>query len=516
MKKLFFGLTIFLLVIFGSIYALLFTAQGNKITANFIQDYVNSKDERVNLNINEFSLSTKFIVLDATIDENSFIKIEGDLKLFEKAYDLVYDINIKDLSKLEKFTSTKLNGDFKTNGKIVGDVKLLTIDGKSDVASSNTTYHIELTDFNPSKIVANIKNAKIEELLSIVGQPIYSKGLLNIDADILSANTNALDGKVITTILNGDLNEPLINKSFDQNITIPITYNTKITTNLKDTFANSVIDFNSNILNLDTKKTSYDINKGDLTTDYKLSVPDLSKLQDFTKNKLRGNVVVDGDVKYIDKKLYADGLSNIFGGKLDFKLNGDDFNSNIKGVSIKELTHMLYYPEVFESSSDLNIAYNLKSKAGDIKGKLINGHFLANEFSNTINNLAKFDITKEVYESVNINSNINDKLIKSTLDMNSTLTQIKVTSSTINLDKRTLEAMINSTIKNISFDTIIGGTLDNPTVKIDTSTLIKNAANKEINKQLDKQSDKLQKKLEEKIGGEGAKQITDTLKSLFN
>ena len=191
--------------------------------------------------------------------------------------------------------------------------------------------------------------------------------------------------------------------------------------------------------------------------------------------------------------------------RLNYKLLNDDFNSTIKGIEVLKALHMMYYPEVFTSKTDLGLTYNLKSQKGVLEGQLINGQFKRNKFSGLLNTFAKFDLTKEVYDHVNIKSNIDKNIIKSTVDMKSKLTSIVVPHSTIDNKKRTVDAMVKTNLKGIKFDTTITGSLDKPKIKMDTSKLLLS------NEKIKKEKERLQKKIEEKIGGDAGK----LLKGLF-
>lgn len=674
MKKLFFGLTLFIIIIIGAIYGLLFTSPGNSYVASIIETKVNEGQQDVNMKVNDFKLTMSDILFKATLDENSVINIEGKLNIFAKSVDLKYDINVKDLSQLQNITKQKLNGSFSTKGTIVGNQELTTIEGNSLVASSNTSYKVKLVDFKPDNILFKMKNAKMQELLHLVNQPIYAKGLLNIDANINNANIPTLDGLVNTSITNGVLNakainkelkedklpiifeaktttnlipnnantkldfdssiaklnikdanvnlntmvvnsdydlfvknlsklEALINQKFngsfstkgnvvieDKNITLKgdsdifgsetiydikvenskpksanvlisnakiesilnlvnqpkyaagivdivakvddanmenlagtittkisngiinntiinkqfnqklkdkLNFKADITTNLEDTKAISLVNVDTSMAKLDMKKAVFDVKDVSFISDYSLLASDLSKLYDVTQQKMRGSLKVDGNIKQENQNLSIDGVSSLFGGDIKFNLLNDDFKANIKDVEVKQLTHMLYYPEIFQSKSNIDVDYNLASKVGKISGNLLNGKFIKNEYSTIINTFAKFDITREIYEKVDLKSDINDNIINSVVDMKSKNTSIVVPSSTINTKNNTVIALIQSKIKDYSFDTTVKGNLSNPKVSVDTKAFLKSAAGKKIK---EKYKEKLEKKIQEKLG----------------
>lgn len=670
MKKILLGLVILVFVALGAIYGLLFTKPGNSYVASIIEDKVNAGQKDVSLKVEDFVLTTNNILFKANIDNNSTINIDGKLSIFSKSVDLKYDINIKDLSKLKNITKQQLNGSFLTYGSVKGNQELTLIKGDSKVASSNTTYDIKLVDFNPSNILFKMEDAKLEELLYLINQPVYAKGLLNIDANIKSADVKNLNGQILTTISNGILNAKAINKELKQNPKTLVKFDANITSNLAGTFINSKVDFNSNLATLDTKESkvnlanseintdyklavkdlslmeqiinqklngsfttngdvnikdgvisvngdsdifkaktnyalklkdakaydvkvklskakldeilylvnqpkyakgflnidaniknadvknldgnvfttitdglvnnkivnkafnqrlkqpltfnadvktklvetlassslkvntskanlnmkeaNYDLAKLMFTSDYTLDVKDLSKLFDVTGKKMRGAITLNGSIEQGKDLLKANGVSSLLGGNLNFTLNNDDFNTKIKDVEVQKLLHMMYYPVIFDSKSDLNLDYNLASKKGKVSGGLVNGKFLKNKYSTLINTFAKFDLTKEVYEFVKLNSDINDNIINNFIDMKSKYTKIVVPSSTIDTKKSTINALVQTTIKKTSFDTTIKGSLTKPKVKVDTSGLFKKKIEKKI-------EDKIKEKLGDKF-----------------
>ncbi len=674
MKKFFIFLIILIAIILGAIYGLLFTSPGNSYVASIIENKVNEGQKDVNLKVNSFKLTTSDILFNATIDDNSVINVGGKLALLSQSVDLKYDINIKDLSKLQNVTKQKLNGSFSTDGIVKGDKEKAIIKGKSSLASSNTSYEVNLVNFNPSNILFDMKNAKIQEilymvnqpiyasgdysinaniknanlgsldgivvtklvdgilnaktinkelkvnpatpikftantksklnknqidtmldldssianldvekanvnlknsviisdyklfvkdlskleslinqklngsfaikgvakvdgdkittqgisdifssdtkydvkivdskpkdinilvngakiqsLLSLVNQPNYANGLMNIDAKIKSADIKNLDGKIVTTILKSTVNNSVVNKHFNQKLKQPIVFDGDIITNLKKQKAISKVDLNTSVTNLDMEKVVYDLDKAELTSDYTINFQDLSKLYDITGQKMRGSAKLTGNIKQGKELLSVDGISKLFGGDITFNLLNDDFKAKIDGVEVKDVTHMLYYPEFFTSKSNIDVNYNLASKQGKLDGKLINGQFVRNQFSDLVNTFTRFDLTKEVYEKVELKSDINDNIINSFVDMQSKYTTIVVPSSTIDTKKNTINALVQTKIKKYAFDTKIKGNLSNPKVSIDTNAFLQ----KKIDKKVDKYKKKLEKKLQKELG----------------
>ena len=374
MKKFLVILFVLLTTLVVGVYTLLFTSSGNSIVSSFIENKANEQ-KNVSFKVNAFTLTTSSINFDASVDNNSHIKINGELSLLNQSANLSYDIKVKDLSKLQKLTTKKLNGSFNTQGTIIGDRELMNIKGVSDIFSSSTKYSASLVNLEPKDISLFVKNAKIEKLLYLLNEPSYARGLINI-----TANIRDMKGKIVTKLSQGLLNNKVVNKKFEMKLRNLLRFKGDIVTSLSKNSASTKIDFYTTMANVFVKKAVFNFDDASLNSDYKIHISNLAKLYDLSATKMRGNIVINGEVKK-DKNLLLTGFSNLLGGKLTYKLNNDDFTAKIKDLKVLEILHMLYYPEFFTSRTNLDIDYNLLSKKGKIEGKLLEGQFLANKFS---------------------------------------------------------------------------------------------------------------------------------------
>lgn len=478
MKKLFGFLTIFIILNITTVYFFLFTVFGNGIVSDIVEKSVNEQGV-IEFKINEFILTTNMITFNASIDSSSMIDVRGDLNLLGRTVNLKYNVDIKDLSKLKKFTQQQLNGAIKLNGTVKGNQTLTVVDGTADIADAKTSYNVILKDFKPDTVKYSMKGAKIDSILHMVNQPIFAKGFVDITANITHPNPDFCDGKIVTKIYDGSVNIPIVNKNFELKLKKALNFKGEILTSLDPTKVVSKVDFFTSIADIFVQKAVVDLKDFSINSDYQVKIPDLNNLYDLTNTKMRGAIQLDGTIVKT-KDLIVTGTSNIFAGKLDFKLKNDDFTANVNNVEVKSLTHMLFYPEVFDSRAQAVVNYNLVKSTGTVSADLKNGQFINNKFSTLINQLAKFDLTKEVYEVVKLESKINKEIINSVVNMKSKHTNIDVVNSTLNSKKRTIDALVKVDIKGLKFDTNVNGSLDNPKVKIDSKKLLQSGIKNKI------------------------------------
>ncbi|RXJ83467.1 hypothetical protein [Arcobacter cloacae] len=483
----------------------------NKEFDQKISSSVNFKaDINASLLGNKVEIKSEFIssLFDLFMEKTSI-----DLK--NKNIDTDYKVDIKNLSRLEGVIGKKLNGEFSTNGRVNFKDSIIFVDGKSNIIDSNTSYKFEINDKIAKNISFEVENTKVEKLLNMLNEPIYITGDLNLKGDIKNSKTNNLDGSVKSKISNAKIINEVVNAVFNQELKDVITFDLESNSSLISNQIVSQIDFFTNISKMKIQNAIYNLNDGTFNSDYFIDIESLEKIKDFTKVNLRGEAKILGKIFKSENELFVDGKSNILGGDFNFNLQNSELKAKLINASIKDLSYMLIQPEFFNSKADFTLDYDLLSKKGNLVGTLLNGHFLPNEFSKIINQLAKFDLTKELYESVQINSNIEDKQLISNLIMKSKNTQIDIKNSFLDFEKNIIDTKLDTQIKNSSFSIKLEGEMNKPKISLDIKDLLK----QEIDKKLEKNRDKINEKLDEVIGNkledEKAKELIKNLKSIF-
>ena len=660
MKKLFLSLTLIVLIILGLVYGILFTKSGNNMVSSYIENKVNTGQEKVKLKVDDFTLTLNHLNFDAWINDDSKINISGDLSLFQRSVDLKYDIKINDLSTLKNLTNQEFKGPFVTNGIFTGNEIEAIIQGSSDIAQSQTKYYFNLENFEPKNINVQIKNAKIEDILVLLNKPVYAKGDLNIIADIKNASLSKLDGMVISKITNAKISNEIVNKELNQTLQSPITFQSDInailtpnkievksnitssiaeilmnrtiidleTNNIKTDYKIDVknlsklegiiskklngqfltygslkafdetiqiegdsnvfegiskynLEFVKNIssfikfsvenaklekilqvmnepiysngdvnifgdikntnldklegtinsriinasiinevastlfkqnlqekinydLNIDTilapnqaisstniestignltlKKSIYDFKENIFMSDYLLSIPSLDKLKDILQLNLKGKMDINGEIFNKNDSLSINGNSNTLGGAFDFNFKNEKLNANLKNINIQELSAMLDYSKFFDAKADFTLDYDFLLKKGDLNGKLLTGHFLENNFTQLFNQLTKDDLSKEFFETFYINSRIDNRILTSNLIMKSQNSEINIQDSILDLEKDLIDTKVNSKIKDKTFTISLNGNATNPKISIDAKDLLKDKIEKNKNK----------------------------------
>ena len=441
-------------------------------------------------------LSGGLVVSDAHLASNvADVQLKGaKYNIKTKHLDAHYNVKIDDLAKLKFLTKQQLRGHIATKGHAVGDEKRLVIEGTTDLADSASTYHVELAHYQPKLVQADIKKAQLGKLLYMLDQPHYADAL--IDSHIKLTSLAPLSGTIATDITQGRTDAKVLKKEFDL-AGAHITFQAKQRSTIQKGVVLSDIDLLSSVANLHTKGARFDMAGANLAADYTLDIPDLGKLYFITKQKMRCKLQVTGKVTK-DKDLRVTAHSKTLGGTFDAELLNNDLRADIKQIEVVQLTDMLYQPRIFDSKMDAKLRYNILTKKGTLAAKAINGRILPNQMTFLLSQMAKFDITREIYKLTTIHSRINDKKILSDLDMESRLTHISAKNALVDLEKEYVDAKLRIDIKKRPLYVKLKGNLKSPKVSLDAQGLLKQKVKEKLQKQLDK---KLKDKVPDQVKG---------------
>lgn len=399
--------------------------------------------------------------------------------------DVKYALDIAELALLKPISGADVRGAFKLSGTAKGGKESLLVQGKSDLAGSNTTFEAALKEFKPANIKANIQNLDIAKLLYMVKQPHYTDGKFNLACEITDANPKNPKGHVKTEVKGGLLDSHYLAKTYEFKSAMPQTSYTLATfTKLGDGKADTKVDLSSNLANLAIKSALFTLADASIKSDYRVEIPSLDRLFFVTERHMRGGIAAEGELKK-GKDLEFSAHSNIAGGKLDAKLFNDDFSATLKGVQTLGLLNMLIYPEVFKASLDGEVKYNLAAQKGDFKGMLIDGKFTKNQLLDLSKKYAQIDLYVETFKG-DVKADINKEKILTFLDLRSNKSSIVTKETKLNSKTKEIDSRITITANEYPLTATIEGKTDDPKVGLDVKELIKSKTGDAIKKEATK------------------------------
>ena len=477
------ALVTLVILLLGAAYGVLFTSPGNGILKPIIEKRI-AEQVPLPTKLETFLLRPDRFEVALAIGNDTRILAKGTMNLFAQSVDAVYNVDIEELANLQKLIGQKLNGPFHTRGTVKGDRKKMKIDGESDVAGSATDYHLVLRDFKPENLKAHIAHLRIDKLLHMVDRPLYAEGLVDVQADLPSLVTEHLKGNIVTKITKGKVHPAPVKRDFNLSVPSDLTFHGDIKTRLAETKAISNVDFVTSVAKLRNENLVFDIAEGALSTDYNLHVPDLDRLYFVTNQHMRGNITVTGDVKVKGANVDATAHSDTLGGAFDAHFKNGILEAKVKNIQTVALTDMLLYPHVFDSRANMQLNYDTLKENGTMHAELLNGQILPNKMTLLLQQLANFDLTREVYERTTVDTKIVKKLLRTDLHMKSRLTEITSENGLVDLDRQYIDTTLKIKLRKTFVPVTLVGPLTSPKVKIDKDALLKSKAKEELEKRL--------------------------------
>lgn len=368
----------FIVAFVAVIYVVVFTSLGNGLVQPILQEQIREQT-KLQSNLKVFSLRMSEFEILLELNANNTVHVKGNYSLFSQSFNVAYRVALEELKTLQPLTQTQLQSSLHTEGTVIGNLAFATVEGKSDVAKSATSYHVELTEFNPTSIIAKIQNADLASLLYMLNQKTYAAAKINLDVNFKNIKPHQLDGNILLVTRNGKLNSDVMKKDF--NITIP---QTAFDMNLNATLKGDDVVYNY-LLNSNLAKIT---SAGEVTPEplnvaikYGVNIAELAVLKPITGADVRGSFRINGDVKGTKEKMLVNGKSDFAESDTSFVATLQDFQpasvkANIKNMKLQNVLYTLKQPHyadaLFSLNADIPDARSSKLK-GVVTTSITNG-----------------------------------------------------------------------------------------------------------------------------------------------
>jgi len=378
-----------ILSLITAVYVVVFTPVGNGLLKPYIEKEI-AKNTKLPSRLEMFSLdlSSLHVVLD--LNSNNRITVDGNYSLWKQSFDLKYDVALKELQTLQPLTQTQLQDSFYTQGKVVGNLHFLEVDGKSDVAKSNTDYHVELTELNPTSIIATMKSVDVQSLLHMLHQKMYATAQVDVDVHFKNITPHKLNGDVKVTTFDGKLNSAVLKKYFG--INVPKTYFTmNLKANMKGDDVDYIYNFDSNLAKV---ASGGHIVPEPLNVDlsYKFDVKELALLKPLIGADVRGPLHLKGTLQGTKPLMNLQGSTDIAASKTTFAIALKEFSPatvalHVKALKLQKLLYMIKQPHYADAFLDVEMNIpnaDMKHLQGSVDTKIYKGvldnHYLTKAY----------------------------------------------------------------------------------------------------------------------------------------
>lgn len=425
-----------IVIMMATVYIVAFTSFGNALLKPTIESKI-KEQTKLDSKLTIFSLNMSEFEIHLELSKSNNINIKGTYSLFSQAFDISYSVEIKEIEELKSLTNASLKGRVFTNGTVKGDAAFIMIDGVSDIAKSDTSYHVELTEFNPTSIIAKVKKANLLSLLELGGQKLYASADIDLDINFKNITPHKLDGDVLLLTHKGKIDTKLMKRDF--NVTIPSTaFSMNLEAKLKGDDVNYRYKLNSNLAKI---TSSGIITPEPLSLDiiYGLNIEELAVLKPITNADVRGVFRLDGTLKGTKESLKVKGKSDVAGSDTVFNVSMKDFkpatvNASVKHLKLQKILYMIKQPHYTDGDLFLDVAID-DARSETLKGTVVSriekGLLDAAYLTKTYEFKSKMPRTNFDMKTT---TKLNGNLLDTKVDFNSNLATFDVIKARFNMD----------------------------------------------------------------------------------
>ncbi len=399
MKYFMLFLAILVTLLVGASF-LLFTQYGNNILKPYLQKYLKNEYKR-EIQVEALTIKTNFLDFEAVVDNKTKIILNGSFDILKKDFKIDYTIKGKNITT----PYLKINEPLNLLGKIAGNYEDYQVIGSGKIFRSNINYVLDMQEDVVKNVKVKAKNLKIEDLLSILKKPIYSKGLIDLNIDAKKRDDLSYKGSANVTVHYGILNNPLIQKELNLKISKSITYKGSIDAKIDGDEVLSSTKIVSNVGRMDLSNSKYNFKKDFFSTDYNLLISDLGIFDKILNKTLNGQIKLSGQIQKDKEDLSLALFSNFLDANIEAYFLNDNLKANLSNLNLMKLSN-LFGEEKF-SDGDLSLKIDLlglseKNLDGTIIAEITNGKLLEKEKSTKDDNEALF---YNLYSKLNIKDN---------------------------------------------------------------------------------------------------------------
>jgi len=422
------------LMIFG--FFVLFTQSGNNALKPYLENYI-AKQLQQDAQIEAFTLKTSFIDMEVIVNKNSKFIVNGDFDILKKSFMLDYIVNAEDL----KTPYVNIQEALHVKGKIEGNIDKFSLKGSGSVFRSQVSFVTSIVDKNIRGVKLNAKNIKIEDILTFLKKPIYSRGMIDVVADVKSTETNNYAGNSDITIHYGTLNNPLLEKDFGVKLPTMVTYRGTIKSKIYADKVYAITEIFSNVAKIETKKTEFNLTNKVFYSDYLVHIPNLSLLQ----KDIQGEIELSGNVQK-DSDFSLDVNSNTLDGTLKAIVFNDTMKVNLQKMSLAKITTMLKQPNYSDGKLTATLdMQNIKSQ--EEEGRLT---LHVEEGALHVNELTQTEKKETVKYKLSLASDIKKETVTTTADLDADILDLKLRKTNLNLNTNYLEGLYSLHVKDLN------------------------------------------------------------------
>lgn len=432
---IFLSVILFVLLFVAGTLMFAFSPSGNNVLKNYIQDKI-EENIALPVEVRKFSLDAGVSKIELTLNKQADVKIVILYDVLAQTFKGIYHMRATNF-RYEEMVLRQAN----IKGHFKGGKKDVIVDGKGTALDANLAYRFRIVKKEAQNIVAHIKGLSLKEVLELAGQPPLAQGKIDIDINMPDIGQEFANGYGRINLRDALFDTSVVKKVYDLTLPKKSYVTGDIDVKLKGNNLTVFADAKSNLFVLKVKDALVQIEDKNVTASYMMDVKEMGIL---TQNQLSGPLKVSGDVEIDEEKYRIRGGTGTFGGTLLFDI-AEKSNFHFENLEIAKILRLTKQPIYAKGilSGEANVdkdmqsgRYSLKIEKGQLDAKSIE---------------EKFGYQIPSVNTFNFNSigKIKNKIVSAEVTLKSTLSDMKLTTLTYDIENKKLKTDYDVFLPNI-------------------------------------------------------------------
>ncbi len=428
----------------------------------------------IDIKVPKHSANGKLHIRNTGIKEKLFqefyLTFDG---LIEKHYNLVLDgilsdsfINISYNLHAKRLPSpiVTIVDDINLSGHISGDYTRLHISGEGLAMEGKVKFKGIKEKEHLEDVSLELQAIHTLKLFTLLGQPTFPNGKADLNASLPYVSISNIKGDMTYTLKKG-----LYQK-------LPLSLHTKAH------FQEDKITFNAHAklstVDINLTKGVYHLDTNTSKVLYTFSTKNLAPLESLI-GKYKGAFSARGALIH-NKGLQIRGLSQTFGGMVDFLYKKDMLYVDLEKVSLNRLMNLFDSPKMLNAQVNGNINYDYTKEQLLIRADLNNTRFLQSDLVRTIFQKSGINMLKEVFPHSTLFAIYQHNILAGDLILKNKQSHFIVKNTQLNTKEKKVNAHFDLRMQGQEFSGKVYGSLQSPQIKLDMKKLIRYQMDKQV------------------------------------
>lgn len=447
----------------------------------------NSIDTYVDIKIPHHTVQGQLYVkidnINAKKFDNVYVKFKGDL---EKYYHINTDglvsehfINMDYTLHSERLPSPvcTIVDDINLSGHLSGSFSHLYISTKGTAMEGKIHFSAIKNKTRWDDITFNLKDIHALKFFTLIGKPMLPSGKADISGNFDYFDESSQKGK-------GQINYKLLQGKYKS---LPLRTDAKFDINDNNIFFVSNIKLATADINISQGK--YNLKTNTSQAFYTVTTNDLAPLKPIIGSYL-GAFSSSGELHY-NKGFKVRGLSNSFGGMIEYLYKKDKLYIDLHKVSLAHFMHLFPYPRILDAKVNGSINYDYTEKKLLVQTDLNNTKFLNSNLIKTIYDKSGVNMLKEVFPYSTLRAQYQDNIIVGDIVLKNSQSHVNFTHVKIDTKQDSLYANFDLKMQGQAFSGKVSGPLKQPKINLDMQKLIRYQMDKQLDSVMGKGNRKL-------------------------